>query len=77
MRADGLEVASEHRRDELKLVDIGHAAHHPRAPVAHHRDPVANLIEFVEPMGDEDDRHALGAQLPHDFEQNRDLALVE
>ena len=29
------------------------------AAVAHDRDAVADLIEFVEPMADEDDRHAL------------------
>ena len=38
---------------------------------------VADLVEFVEPMGDENDRHPLGAQAPHDVEQNRDLAFVE
>ena len=77
VRAHGLEVAPQHRRDEMKLVDLGHAARHHRAPVAHHGDPVADLIELVEPMGDEDDRHALGAQAAHDVEQHRDLAFVE
>ena len=62
MGAHRLEVAPEHRRDEVELVDIGHAAGHHRAPVAHHRDAVADLIELVEPMADEDDRHALRAQ---------------
>ena len=75
--AHGLEVAPEHRRDEMELVDVGHPARHHRAPVAHHRHPVADLIELVEPVGDEDDRDALGPQLPHDVEQNRDFAFVE
>ncbi|HEX3500430.1 MAG TPA: hypothetical protein VHT04_14010, partial [Stellaceae bacterium] len=71
-----LEVAPEHRRDEIELIDIGHAARHHRAPVAHHRDAVADLIELVEPVADENDGHALGAQPAHHIEQNRDLAFV-
>ena len=77
MRANRLEVASEHRRDEVELVEVGHAARHHRATVAHHRDPVADLVQFVEPMGDENDRHALGAQATHHVEQHRDLAFIE
>ena len=77
MRANRLEVASEHRRDKVELVEVGHASRHHRAAVAHHRDPVADLIEFVEPMGDENDRHALGAQATHHVEQHRDLAFIE
>ena len=75
--AHRLDVAPEHRRDEAQLVDLGHPTRHHGAAVAHHRHPVANLIEFVQPVGDEDHRHALGAQLPDDVEQHRDLALVE
>ena len=74
MRAHGLEVAPEHGRDQVQLVDLAHPARHHRAAVAHDRDPVADLVEFVEPVTDEDDSHALGAQAAHHVEQNRDLA---
>ena len=77
MGAHRLEVAPEHRRDQTELVDVGHAARAHCAPVAHHRDPVADLIELVEPMADEDDRHALALEPAHHVEQNRDLAFVE
>ena len=47
------------------------------AAVAHDRHPVADGIELVELVADEDHRHALALELADDVEQHRDLVLVE
>ena len=76
-RAHRLQAAAEHGGNEAELVDVLHGGDEDRAPVAHHGHAVADLIEFVEPVGDEDHGDALGAQLPHHLEQHGNLALVE
>ena len=72
------QLAAEHRRDQLVAADssaIG--ALGDGAPVAHHGDPVADGVELVEPVGDEDDRHALARAAADDVEQDADLVLGE
>ena len=54
-----LQVAAEHGGDELELADVGHAAHGDRAAVAHDGDPVADGVELVELVADENDRDAV------------------
>ncbi len=74
---DGGEVAAEHRRHQLELGHLGHRGHGDGAPVAHDRHPVADRIELVELVADEDHRHALALELADDVEQDGDLMLVE
>ena len=45
--------------------------------VAQHGDAVADLVHLVEEMRDEQDRHALVAQAPHQREQRLDFVGVE
>ena len=74
---DGGERAAEHGRDELQLVHRRHRAFRDGLAVAHDRDAVAQRIQFVQPMRDEDHRAAVVAQAAHDGEQQLDFAFVE
>jgi hypothetical protein len=40
-------------------------------------DPVADLIDLLQEVSDEDDAHPLGAQVPHQAEELLDLLLVQ
>ena len=39
------------------------------APIAHHRHPVGDLLEFFQPVGDVDDAYSFVAQLADDAEK--------
>ena len=72
-----LEFAPNHQRDQAVG---GHAADWlgGDAPaVAQHRDPIRQRKDFVELVGNEDDRPALGLQAPDRGPQRRGLALTE
>ena len=71
------EVAAEHGGDQLQLGHLGHRRDGDGAAVAHDRDPVADRVELVELVADEDHRHALALELADHVEQDRDLVLVE
>ncbi len=71
------EVAPEHGRHQLKLGHVGHGGDRDRTSVAHDRHAVADGIELVELVADENDRHALAFELPDDVEQDGDLMLVQ
>ena len=58
--------APEHERDQLQARQPGGPVGADEVPVAEDRDPVADLVDLVEEVGDEDDRDALVAQLAHD-----------
>jgi hypothetical protein len=71
------DVATEHLRHQLELADLRHCCGAHRAAVAHDGDAVADLVELVELVRDEDHRDAVRLQLPDDRKQNLDLLLVE
>jgi hypothetical protein len=75
--ADGCEIAPEHRRHQFDLADVRHGAREHRLAVAHDRYAIADRIELVELVADEDHRNALALELADDVEQDLDLALVE
>ena len=51
--------AAKHGGDELQLVDVRHFAFSDRSPVAHDRDAIAERIQLVEPVTDENHREAV------------------
>ena len=71
------EIAAQHGRHELQLGHVGHGGDRDSAPVAHNRDTVADPIQLVELVADEDDGDALLFQAADCLEQDADLLLVE
>ena len=73
----GREIAAKHGGDKLELADARHRACKHRAAVAHDGHPIADAVELIELVADENHRHMLSLELPDDLEQQFDLALVE
>ena len=71
------EFAAEHHRHELDARQFGNRARADEAPVAQHGDPVADRIDLIEEMGDEDDADAAALEIPQDLEKRLDLVRVE
>jgi len=73
MAIGGVDLATDHQRDEFchPRIRRGHGRH--LAPVAQNGDPVAELEHLVQPMRDVYDRHTLTPQPAHDLEQALDL----
>ena len=71
------ELAPEHHRHELDARQFGNRARSDEAPVAQHGDPVADRIDLIEEMGDEDDADAAALEIPQDLEKRLDLVRVE
>ncbi len=74
---EGGERPAEHALHEVEFADLRHRMHRDGAPVPHDRDAVADLVEFVETMGDKEDADAVRPQRAHGGEQGGDFALVE
>ena len=72
-----LELAPEHHRNELQPRQLRSRGRPDQPAVAQHRDPISDLIDLVEEVGDEDNRDAMGLEIAHDLEQNLDLVGVE
>ena len=71
-REDVLDGATGHQLDQLGGRGVGDrepGGH--RAAVLEHRDPVADLADLLQPVGDVDDRDALGGQPADDPEEVR------
>src|SRR5690606_33185487 len=69
-RADALRDPARHRRDDLRRGGVpGGQADRGGAAVLHHRHPVADLADLLQPVGDVDDGDALGGELPDDPEE--------
>ena len=62
-------VPADHQPDELGLVGLGHDARPGDPAVLQDRDPIAELEDLGEAMGDVDDRDARVAQAPDHLEQ--------
>ena len=74
---EGLELATDHRADQLELGGLGDQPLLDEPAVAQDRHPVGDLVDLVEEVGDEDDRHALVAQAAHHREELLHLVGVE
>src|SRR4051812_6990777 len=71
------QVLAEHPRDDFQLCDLDHRPLVDRAPVAHDRDAVADLVKLVEPVGDVDHADAPGFEPADDPEQGLDFPAVQ
>ena len=60
---------AHHELDQAGDVDLPGRARVDALAVAHHRDPIGDLEDLVQAVGDVDDRHAAQGQLAHDAEQ--------
>ena len=73
-RAD---LAPDHHADDRVDGDVGDLSGADVAAVAQHGEPVAEPEHFLEPVGDEDDRQALGLERGHDAGEIGDLGLAQ
>jgi hypothetical protein len=72
-----LHVAAKHCRYEFEFRNVRHPLGCDSAPVAHYRNAVTNLVEFVELVADENHRNAGSAQLTDDAVEYLDLVVGE
>ena len=72
-----VQVAPDHRVDQPLLRRLRDRLGRDVAPVAHHRDALAEREDLVEPVRDEEHRRALRAQRLDDAEEAVDLRLRE
>ena len=68
-----VEVAADHRPDDLVDGEILDGGRPDEAAVPHDRDALADGEDFLEPVRDEQHRRALSAQRPDDLEEPLDL----
>ena len=73
-RAD---LASDHHPDDRVDRDVGDLSGADIAAVAQDREPVAEPEHLLEPVGDEDDRQALGLERGHDAGEIGDFGLAQ
>lgn len=67
-----LDVAAGHQALEVVGCAFG-----DDAPLVEYRDPVGQMIGFLEVLGGEEDRHTLGCQLPHDVPHGAPAARIQ
>ena len=78
LREDVLDGPAGHQRDDL--AGRGVAGREPGgdgAPVLEDGDPVADLADLLEPVGDVDDGDVLGGEVADDAEEALDLLVVQ
>ncbi len=68
---------AQHLCDQIELADLADRLLIDGLTITHDRHTVADTVEFVEAMADEDHRDTAGLQLANDIEEHRDLALIE
>ena len=73
MGEQAIDLAADHQPDDALDVELGDRGLAGQRTVAQHGGVVADLQHLLEPVGDEDDRDALGLQPAHDREQALDL----
>ena len=75
LRVDIVERAADHHVDELRLGTVLRVDRADAFAVAQDRDAVADLKQLAQTVGNEDDRHALIAQIPDDVHEDLGLAV--
>ncbi len=70
---DVAQIPADHHPDEDVGVDFRDVLRADVFAVPEHRHPVGDGEDFVELVGDEDDSHAVGLELPHDVEERPGL----
>ena len=77
-RTGGLrELAAEHHPYQFDARQLSGHSFADQAAVAQHRDAIADFIDLVEKVGDEEDANSARGQLAHHREQNLDLVAIE
>ena len=74
---DVLQRAADHEADQLVALRAARIHGGNKRAVLEHRDPVGNLVQFVEAMRDIEDQHVLLAQAPDEREELRQVFLRE
>ena len=74
---EGLQGPSDHLLHQVDAGQLGGEVLPDELPVAQDGHPVADLIDLVEEVRDEQDRHTLAAQRTQDVEQLGDLVGVQ
>ena len=77
MAVERADVASDHHADDRLDVCVGDAARGDVTTVAQHGVAVAEAKDLLQPMGDEDDRQALGLKRPDDADKVGDFGLAQ
>ena len=75
LRVDIVERAADHHVDELRLGAVLRVDRADAFAVAQDRDAVTDLKQLAQTVGNEDDRHALIAQIPDDVHEDLGLAV--
>lgn len=77
MRGFLRQLAADHHRDQLAAIEASGFARSDELPVPEHRDPVGNLIDLLQKVGDEDDAEPARLEAPDNAEQHRHLMRIE
>ena len=82
VRADGvgeaqIHLLARHRFDQAILRQVGDGRGDDVPRVAQHRHGLADFVDLLQMVRDEQERHALALQLAHADEQALDLVAVE
>ena len=72
-----VQILTQHLGDQLHSGQILNDVLAHQLAVPQHGDPVADLIDLLEEVGDEDDAHALLLEVEHQLEELLHLLLVE
>ncbi|MPN12433.1 hypothetical protein SDC9_159751 [bioreactor metagenome] len=60
-----VQLASQHHFDQFNLRQLAGFPAADKTAVTQDGDPIADLIDLIKKMGDEDQTHAAIAQMPH------------
>ena len=72
---DVLQRAADHEADQLVALGVARIHGGNKRTVLEHRDPVGNLVQFVEAMRDIEDQHIFIAEPPDECEELRQVLL--
>ena len=72
-----VQALAHHLCDELDLGQMLHLVLAHQLAVAQNGDPVADLVDLLQKVRDENDAHAGGLQIPHESEQHGDFLVIQ
>ncbi|MNI60782.1 hypothetical protein D3C73_1160150 [compost metagenome] len=73
----GIQFPTEHHLHQFDLRQFAGFATADKAAVTQNGDPIADLIDLIEKMGNEDQADAAIAQMPHQTEQHLDFLGIQ
>ena len=72
-----VKLVPQHHLDQIQLRQRGRVAGADQLAVAQHCDAIADGVDLIEKMGDEDEAHPLIPQVPHQGEEHLHLAGIQ